>query len=104
MITTEMKAKRGKCLALVAVLAMVVCAVAIAMPAGETEGALPEATGNVITLTDDVTITSGDVADITGKTIECGEHKIYSLKKRPVQGLMCCFRLKTFRACASDTN
>ena len=37
MITTEMKAKRGKCLALVAVLAMVVCAFAIALPAGESD-------------------------------------------------------------------
>jgi len=37
MITTEMKAKRGKCLALAAVLAMVVCAFAVALPAGDSD-------------------------------------------------------------------
>ena len=42
-----MKAKRGKCLALVAVLAMVVCAFAIALPAGESDAADPVTTGAV---------------------------------------------------------
>ena len=58
MITTEMKAKRGKCLALVAVLAMVVCAFAIALPAEETDAEVQttpisgytELTGNSATI------------------------------------------------------
>ena len=79
MITTEMKAKGGKCLALVAVLAMVVCAFAIALPAGETEGAVASALPGVVegkvTLTEDVTLTSNleiatsETIDLNGKTL-----------------------------------
>jgi len=51
MITTEMKAKRGKCLALAAVLAMVLCAFAIAMPAEESNAEVPAAAINVSDIT-----------------------------------------------------
>ena len=39
MTAIDSKAKRGKCLALVAVLAMIVCAFAIALPTGESDAA-----------------------------------------------------------------
>ena len=61
MITTDMKAKRGKCLALAAVLAMVVCAFAVAMPASDAAGtAVSEAeldTTDFGTIPDDKVIT-----------------------------------------------
>ena len=74
MIATDLKAKRGKCLALVAVLAMAACAFAIALPAGDSDADTRTATATALSDASGLSEKGGDyyvakldhVSDVTG--------------------------------------
>ncbi len=74
MIATDLKAKRGKCLALAAVLAMVVCAFAVALPAGDSDADTRTATATALSDASGLSEKGGDyyvakldhVSDVTG--------------------------------------
>ncbi len=63
MITTGMKANRGKCLALAAVLAMVVCAFAVALPADSDAADIAYFSGDI---TEDQDVAAGVIAEVNG--------------------------------------
>ncbi len=85
MIATDLKAKRGKCLALAAVLAMVFCAFAVALPAGDSDAESRTATATVLSDASDLSDEGGDyyvakldsVMDVTGAEDET--YNIYLL-------------------------
>ncbi len=63
MITTVTKANRGKCLALAAVLAMVVCAFAVALPADSDAAEIAYYSGDV---SEDQDVAAGVIAEVNG--------------------------------------
>ncbi len=82
MITIDLGAKRGKCLALVAVLAMVVCAFAVALPAGDSNADTATATATALSDVGDLSDEGGNyyvaklntVIDVTGPA-----EKVYNI-------------------------